>query len=130
MFLSPTNVKISNKDFNWWRNKLMKYLKKNILMKTITFSKYLPWTNNSILITCIAINMQNVNRNEGEWWVVLVCYYLNVKFILELAYKQYTWFWFYLFLLPLSSKSSGRNCSVIFRYKSIWHVRHTGDDKM
>jgi hypothetical protein len=128
MFLSLTNVKISNKDFNWWRNKLMKYLKKNILMKTITFSKYLPWTNNIILITCIAINMQNVNRKEGEWWEVLVCYYLNVKFILELVYKQYTWFWFYLFLLPLSSKSSGRNCSVIFRYKSIRHAWHTGDD--
>jgi hypothetical protein len=128
MFLSPTNVKISNKDFNWWRNKLMKYLKKNILMKTKTFSKYLPWTNNIILITCIAINMQNVNRNEGEWWVVLVCYYLNVKFILELVYKQYTWFWFYLFLLPLSSKSSGRDCSVIFQYKSIRLAWHTGDD--
>ena len=33
-------------------------------------------------------------------------------------------------LYPLSSKSSGRNCSVIFRYKSIRHVWHTGDDKM
>ena len=30
----------------------------------------------------------------------------------------------------LSSKSSGRNCSVIFRYKSIRYVWHTGDDKM
>jgi hypothetical protein len=29
----------------------------------------------------------------------------------------------------LSSKSSGRKCSVIFRYKSIRHVWHTGDDK-
>jgi len=29
----------------------------------------------------------------------------------------------------LSSKSSGRNCSVIFRYKSIRHVWHTGDNK-
>ena len=29
----------------------------------------------------------------------------------------------------LSSKSSGQNCSVIFRYKSIRHVWHTGDDK-
>jgi hypothetical protein len=29
----------------------------------------------------------------------------------------------------LSSKSSGRKCSVIFRYKSNRHVWHTGDDK-
>ena len=29
----------------------------------------------------------------------------------------------------LSSKSSGRNWSVIFRYKLIRHVWHTGDDK-
>jgi hypothetical protein len=29
----------------------------------------------------------------------------------------------------LSSKSSVRNCSVIFRYKSIRHVWHTGDNK-
>ena len=29
----------------------------------------------------------------------------------------------------LSSKSSGQNCSVIFRYKSIRHVWRTGDDK-
>ena len=33
-------------------------------------------------------------------------------------------------ITSLSSKSSGRNCSVIFRYKSIWHAWHTGDDKM
>ena len=31
--------------------------------------------------------------------------------------------------ITLSSKSSGRNWSVIFRYKSIRHVWHTGDDK-
>jgi len=32
-------------------------------------------------------------------------------------------------LLPLSSKSSGRTISVSFRYKSLRHDWHTGDDK-
>ena len=34
-----------------------------------------------------------------------------------------------IFTYPLSSKSSGRKCSVSFRYKSLRHDWHTGDNK-
>ena len=55
--------------------------------------------------------------------VTIYCYFglkFNDNTCCEVIFKRrYT----------LSSKSSGRKCSVIFRYKSIRHVWHTGDDK-
>ena len=46
-------------------------------------------------------------------------YLYNLMLTASYVYRPYS----------LSSKSSGQKCSVIFRYKSIRHVWHTGDEK-
>ena len=57
---------------------------------------------------------------------------LVLIYIIYITGQEKSWDWSgsnSITVCSLSSKSSGRKCSVIFRYKSIRHVWHTGDDK-
>ena len=64
--------------------------------------------------------------------ITIVCHWMTIAHIVCQVLTIATTFSVKIMMIAtsLSSKSSGGNCSVIFRYKSIRYVWHTGDDKM
>jgi hypothetical protein len=84
--------------------------------------------NYNVMFLCICNCCSNVECNSNEEGrnglnVWNLCYSFNLEII-----RDYIYIYIYRerdvnhFLLALSSKSSDRNSSVIFRYKSIKHV--------